>query len=68
METVLGKEFIYKDGTKTTYKEILKAKVVLIYFSGVWCPPCTSSIPPRRQRIPAGDTQVLFRGEQGLHC
>ncbi len=41
MEKFIGKTFQLSDGTLVTLEEIVQAKVVLLYFSGIWCPPCT---------------------------
>ena len=40
MELLKGGVFVYNDGTKTTAGQLLKADIILLYFSGMWCPPC----------------------------
>ena len=42
MELLLGNEFVCRDGRKITCEEVKKAKIVLVYFSGIWCPPCNN--------------------------
>ena len=44
MEAFIGKEFQLTDGTLVTLDEIMEAKVVLLYFSGIWCPPCKQTL------------------------
>jgi thiol-disulfide isomerase/thioredoxin len=33
------------DGSKSTFKELTKGKVVFLNFWGTWCPPCRREIP-----------------------
>ncbi|KAE9553654.1 hypothetical protein FO519_003102 [Halicephalobus sp. NKZ332] len=40
-----GVEIIGQDGKKHNAAEVLKDKVVALYFSAAWCPPCRAFTP-----------------------
>ena len=45
MEKLVGEEFVNTDGTMIHISEIKKARIVLILFGAVWCPPCQGFKP-----------------------
>ena len=40
MDKLIGHDFQLNDGTYVSIDDILKAKVILLHFSAIWCPPC----------------------------
>ena len=40
MNKFIGTNFILNNGTGVPLESIMNAKVILLYFSGIWCPPC----------------------------
>ncbi|GCC30068.1 hypothetical protein chiPu_0008512 [Chiloscyllium punctatum] len=45
VEVFVGHTLVNKDGEEVDPEEALKNKVVGIYFSGGWCPPCRDFTP-----------------------
>jgi len=45
MENILGNEFVDNKGNTYTLAQISEAKVLLVYFSAHWCPPCRGFTP-----------------------
>ncbi len=46
MDLLKGHQFLFNDGRKITFDQALKAKMLLLYFSGIWCPPCITQFFP----------------------
>ena len=44
MESVIGKTFYSRDGM-TDDTSVKNSKVVCLYFSASWCPPCKAFTP-----------------------
>ncbi len=45
MDKLIGKEFLKPGGGKLSIEDICKAEVVMLLFSGSWCPPCRGFLP-----------------------
>ena len=45
MDKLLGKEFLKPGGGKLSIGDVCKAEVVMLLFSGAWCPPCRGFLP-----------------------
>jgi len=44
-ELLKGVELVQHDGSKVAAEEHLKDKIVALYFSAGWCPPCRAFTP-----------------------
>ena len=49
MDKLIGNEFIKVGGGKISIADVMKAEVVLLLFSGSWCPPCRGFLPAIRK-------------------
>jgi len=45
MESIVGNEFVDNKGNTYTLAQLSEAKVLMIYFSAHWCPPCRGFTP-----------------------
>ena len=45
LENYIGYEFVFNDGTIIGLDSIRQAKVILLLFGGIWCPPCRGFQP-----------------------
>eukprot|EP00830_Metopus_es_P000725 TRINITY_DN1067_c0_g1_i1.p2 TRINITY_DN1067_c0_g1~~TRINITY_DN1067_c0_g1_i1.p2 ORF type:complete len:171 (+),score=20.75 TRINITY_DN1067_c0_g1_i1:63-575(+) len=45
MKATIGKSFVDNNGKIVTLSTITEAKVVLMFFSANWCPPCKAFFP-----------------------
>ena len=44
-EVLAGQKIILKDQSRVNAEEYLSNKVVALYFSAMWCPPCRAFTP-----------------------
>jgi nucleoredoxin len=44
-QLLAGQPIVLNDGTTVDAGDYLKDKVVAIYFSAMWCPPCRAFTP-----------------------
>lgn len=50
-ELLKGATLVLNDGSKVKAEEHLKGKVVALYFSAGWCPPCRNFTPKLKVKI-----------------
>ncbi|KAI6170544.1 Thioredoxin [Aphelenchoides bicaudatus] len=64
-ELLKGVEIVLSNGQKVKAEEHLKGKLVALYFSAVWCPPCRAFTPKLKafyEKLEASgkDFEVIF--------
>ena len=63
MADKLGSEFLTKEGSQT--KDLSSTKIVGIYFSAHWCPPCRAFTPKlaedyNKMKAAGNDIEIVF--------
>jgi len=64
-QSILADHVIDKDGSKVDLATALKGKVVLLYFSAHWCPPCRQFTPElirvyKQWKANNADVELIF--------